>query len=86
MQGFCRFPKVIPRSKADAQKVGASVEKGVFMNLKNKPLPKFEVPASFEKYAQGDLYMNEPQTGKRTLEAARTACRRTSRASIAASA
>ncbi len=49
--------------------MGASVEKGVFMNLKNKPLPKFEVPASFEKYAQGDLYMNEPANGEAALEA-----------------
>lgn len=39
------------------------------MNLKNKPLPKFEVPASFEKYAQGDLYMNEPANGEAALEA-----------------
>ena len=66
------------------KKRGASVEKGVFMNLKNKPLPKFEVPASFEKYAQGDLYMNEPANGKRPWKPSRLPPN--SRASIAASA
>lgn len=31
------------------------------MNLKNKPLPKFEVPASYEKYAEGGYLMDAPQ-------------------------
>ena len=28
------------------------------MNIKNKPLPKFEVPASYEKYAEGGYLMD----------------------------
>ena len=28
------------------------------MNIKNKPLPKFEVPSSYEKYAEGGYLMD----------------------------
>ena len=33
------------------------------MNIKNKPLPKFEVPSSYEKYAEGGYLMDvrEPE-------------------------
>ena len=35
------------------------------MSLKNKPLPKFEVSASYEKFAQGDIVMDAPDAGER---------------------
>ena len=28
------------------------------MNIKNKPLPRFEVPSSYEKYAEGGYLMD----------------------------
>ena len=33
------------------------------MNIKNKPLPRFEVPSSYEKYAEGGYLMDvrEPE-------------------------
>ena len=41
------------------------------MNIKNKPLPKFEVPASYEKYAEGGylrLWIPESDNARKLAE------------------
>lgn len=62
MQGFCKIRKVnaVPktrRAEGRCRKLGGSS-----MHIKNKPLPKFEVPASYEKYAEGGYLMDMRET------------------------
>ena len=63
--GLLRFSYRVRRSKGAAAQGARLAMKGVFMSLKNKPLPKFEVSASYEKFAQGDIVMDAPDAGER---------------------
>lgn len=61
MQGFWKF-SIVNAVQSRWQRRGcAPTMKGVFMNLKKKPLPKFEVSASYENYAEGGYLMDAPQ-------------------------
>lgn len=66
--GLLRFPYRVRRSKGAAAQGARLAMKGVFMSLKNKPLPKFEVSASYEKFAQGDIVMDASVAGERDGE------------------